>query len=138
MAKTFISKWVLNSRTGQIEQEIDKVRSIYPYGLASGYWSWGAGSTDTTSILTVPSACRFQLGFLWINNADATNVADVMFYDGAGTSVPAGRIFVASTSTVIKDFQNPWLVFASGVYASVNTSLVQIRVAGILVESGPE
>ena len=138
MAKTFISKWVLNSRTGQVEQEIDKIRSIYPYGLASGYHAWGAGSTGATSILAVPSTCRFQLGFIWIYNGDPSAPANVAFYDGAGTSVPAGKILLATGTYLIQDWQSPWLVFASGVHASVDTSLVEVRVAGVLLESGPE
>jgi len=138
MARQFISRWVYNARTGQYEEELDTVRGVYPYTLASGYHAWGAGSTGVTSLVAVPSGYRFQLGFIWIYNGDPSASVNVAFYDGAGTSVPVGRIPVATAAHTIQDWQTPWLVFASSVNASVDTSLVEVRVAGILVESGPE
>lgn len=136
MTKTFVSKWVLNSRTGQPEPEIDEIRSVYPYTLASGYQAWGAGSTANTSILAVPSATRFHLKWLWINNDnDATN--QVAFYDGPGTSVPVGKVIVAGSTTEFIPI-GQGVVFASAVHGSNLTSNIQVRVGGILLESGPE
>jgi hypothetical protein len=136
MMPQFISKWVLNSRTGQVEQEIDEVRSQYPPTVASGFWAWGAGSVDKTSILNVPSACRFHLQFIWLNNR-ATENNYIFFYDGAGTSVSVGGIQVAGSTTEFVTM-GPGVVFASAVHASVLSSLIDVRVGGMLRTSGPE
>jgi hypothetical protein len=136
MSKNFVSKWLLNSRTGQLEQEIDQIRSQYPPTVASGYWAWGSGSVGRTSILNVPSACRFHLQFIWIDNQEAAKNY-VFFWDGPGTSVPVGGVQVASSTTEFITV-GPGVVFASGVHASVATSMIGVRVGGLLRESGPE
>jgi hypothetical protein len=136
MGRVFVSKWVLSGRTGQVEPELDLIRSEYPPTVASGFWAWGAGSTTKTSILLVPSACRFHLQFIWINNREAANNY-VFFYDGPGTSVSVGGVQVAGSTTNFIEV-GPGLVFQSAVHASVYTSLIDVRVGGILRASGPE
>lgn len=135
MAKQFVSKWVLNSRTGQLEQEIDEIRSAHPYTLASGYYGW-ADSQVLTQLLSVPSACRFHMKWLWINNDDDANNV-IRFYDDASASISAGTVIVAGSTTEFIDI-GPGMVFHDLVYASNLTSNIQVRVGGYLVASGPE
>jgi len=135
MAKQFISKWLLNSRTGEMEQEIDEVRSVYPYTLASGYYGWGA-SQVMTQLLSVPSACRFHLKWLWINNDDDANNI-IRFYDDASASISAGTVIVAGSTTNFIDI-GPGMVFHDVVYGSNLTSNIQVRIGGLLLPSGPE
>lgn len=132
MAKQFVSKWVLNSRTGEMEQEIDEIRSVYPYTLASGYYAWG-DSQVMTQLLSVPSQCRFHLKWLWINNDDDANNV-IRFYDDA---ISAGTVIVAGSTTNFIDI-GPGVVFHDVVYASNLTSNIQVRVGGLLLPSGPE
>ncbi len=136
MGKTFVSKWLLNARTGQVEQEIDQIRSQYPPTVASGYWAWGVGSVEETSILNVPSKCRFHMQFIWIDNKE-TAKNYVFFYDGPGKSVSVGGVQVAGSTTEFITV-GPGVIFASGVHASVATSMIAVRVGGLLRESGPE
>lgn len=134
-ARTFVSKWLLNTRTGQLEQEVDEIRSQYPPTVVSGYASFG--TTSVNNLLAVPSGCRFHLQFIWLDNEAAGNA--VFFYDGPGTSVPVGGV-VASASTTKFITVGPGVVFQSAVYASAAAlaTALHVRVGGILRESGPE
>jgi hypothetical protein len=136
MVKTFMSKWLLNTRTGQAEPEIDEIRSQYPPTVASGFWAWGAGSVVKTSILNVPSACRFHMRFMWIDQYGGESNY-LFFYDGPGTSVSVGGVKVSASTTEFIDVGDG-VVFASGVHASLATSLCNVRVGGLLRQSGPE
>lgn len=135
MAKTFISKWLLNGRTGRTEQEIDEIRSAYPYTLTNGYYAWGA-SQVMTQLLSVPSACRFHLKWLWINNDDDANNV-IRFYDDASASISAGTVLIAGSTTEFIDM-GPGVVFHDVVYGSNLTSNIQVRIGGYLLPSGPE
>jgi len=134
--RAFVEEWVLNPRKKSTERKIDEIRGEFPYDMASGYWSWGAGSTDTTSLLAVPSGFVFNCKMIHIYNGDGSNVAVLYFNDGPGTSVPIFPVAVASTSQVtLGENELHAVLFKSTVNVSLNTSLVTIRVGGFLYEA---
>ena len=133
--RTVVEKWVYNGRTGNVERELDELRSEHPQTLASGYHAFGAGSTGNTSLIAVPSGKLFNLKMVYVWNADPSAAAEVWLYDGAGTSVPALGIPVL-TASVAKLGRDDLVgvVFQSAVNVSVNTSLVRVRVGGFLYD----
>lgn len=136
MTRTFVEEWVLNPRKKSVERKIDTVRGEYPYNMASGYWSWGAGSTGVTSLLTVPSGYVFNLKMLYIYNNDPSASAELYIYDGPGTSVPIFPVLVTSSSQlIIGEDKLKGVIFKSTVNVSTTTSLVTTRVGGFLYES---
>lgn len=129
-------KWMYDTRRQQVAEEIDEIRSEFPYDLStqtSGYWSWAA-STDKTSILTPPSGWVFNLKQAIITNNDGA-VQRVQFFDGAGVSVPVTPpIYInPSTTVIVDDLKGCW--FLDNLQASIQTSECVIKVAGFLVAS---
>ena len=132
--KGFVQKWVLNSRTGQTELEIDKVRSWYPFAH-SGFLN--LSDTEYTNALAVPSAHRFLLKQIWaFNNTGVVN--QLIFYDGSGVSVTMGGIHLLASDTELFDLKDGQVVFHSNVCVSNLASNVLLRVGGLLIKSGPE
>jgi len=116
-----------------IYEDVDPLRSEFPVTPASGYWSWGAGSTIITSLLLVPTTKRFYLRNIMINNDDDVPNR-VIFFDGPGVSVPIIPVQIAkSTTENMRDLKG--IVVNSGIYASCVTSLTQVRVGGLIASA---
>lgn len=126
---SFFQKFQKNGWTGQVDAELDPIRSEYPRLMVSGYWA----SSGRSSIITVPSMKLFDMKTLIFENYDSI-AQHVALFDGAGTSVPVFGIPVAkSAAEVITGLQG--ILFASTVFASTTDSLSRVRVGGLLVES---
>ena len=131
--RPFFRKLLRSGRDDSENMEIDEIRSAYPSTPESGYHAWGAGETEETFILSVPSGRKFHLKHILVNNDDGVP-NKIIIYDGPGTSVPVAPITVNASQTVIIDNVVGW-IFQSHVYASVTGSLMQVRVGGLLASA---
>ena len=148
MARQFVEKWVLNTRDGSVNREIDEVRSGYPPLPISGYYHWGA-SQVYTCLLSVPSGMIFRWrGMVAYNKNDAPNIAH--FYNGPSASVAAtlfpfvmagsGNVFVDNMDVPVPAYvdsaaANLTATLTGGLYGSNLDSNLFVRVQGILIAS---
>lgn len=136
----FVSKWVLDGRTGRKDIELDEIRSEYPVNPASGWKNFSDQAGSGVLLLSVPSQTWFKPRTIIINNETGlTNL--VRFYTvGSAGDASASMLCVqvnGSTTNFLGANELKGLIADKDIYVSNLASNVQIRVAGILIQSGP-
>jgi hypothetical protein len=136
----FIEDWVLNGMTGRMNQKIDEVRSEYPPiatgGPSGGYYATVGEAGSATSMLSVPSATRFKIRTIVIDNATAPNI--IRFYtSGSGASCAATLLafHIGASQTEVIDIKG--ITIDKDLYISHLLSNIVVRVGGLMIASGP-
>lgn len=141
--RQFVEKWVLNERTGDVDREVDVIRSAYPPASISGLQFFSGAlyftAAEFTWLLSVPSTRVFRLNRMIVDNDNAApNVLNLYNYPSASTlSFAALHMKVAGSGTeFINDLDVPFRGGPSGgIMASVGLASLWVRVQGILIAS---
>lgn len=136
----FVEKWVFDSARDRHTKEISLINSEWPAhstsGVASGYRYPDAGSASI--LLAVPSSRWFKPQTVWVTNLG--NAADrvALYVGGSAASCDATiqHLWVQAQETVIGELKG--ITVGGDIYASGYLGSTLIRVAGILMQSGPE
>lgn len=145
MARQFVEKWVLNTRDGSVDREIDTIRSGYPPASVSAahYFSGVHYLTNAASffeILSIPSTKVFRLNRMIVDNDNAAPNQLILYNYGLESDLmtfAALRMKIAGSQTeFIDDLDVPFLGGASGgMYACCAVTGVWVRMQGILITS---
>lgn len=136
----FVENWVEDTARGRIVRSVGLIESEYPAhtgsAVASGFRA--PASASCSILLSIPSATWFKEPRLWItNNNTVQNVAEFYLMGSAGdASATIGGIRINPLDTVFIDF--PGLVVGEDIWVSCLVASLEVRIAGILCQSGPE
>lgn len=134
----FISKWVLDGATGRQELELDEIRSEYPpVATNSGYYATVGDAGSAIVLLSVPSQTRFKLRTILIDRA-TTPAGIVRFYTSGSAASCAQSLLafhVGGSQTELIELKG--ITIDKDLWISHLYSNIQVRVAGLLVASGP-
>ena len=125
-------KYLRDTAKDQFNAEIDEVRSEYPTNLTSGIYTFSAEQTRT-SLLAAVSSKVFKLREVWLFNSLGTPNL-VRLYDG--TACATFGAFMVAASDVARYADIRGANFQTTPIASNLDSGLQVRILGILVESG--
>lgn len=134
----FISKWVLDGRTGRLEQELDEIRSEYPVlATNSGYYATVGEDGSANLLLSVPSQTHFKFRQLLIDHATGPAGILRVYASGSGASCAQSLfgVHIGGSQTEIIDLKG--LTVDKDLWVSHLTSNWQIRVTGLLIASQP-
>lgn len=134
----FIEKWVLDEASGRKGLEIDEVRSEYPpLATNSGYYATIGEAGSAMVLLSVPSQTRFKLRTILIDRA-TTPAGIVRLYTSGSAGSCAQSLLglhVGGSQTELVELKG--ITVDKDLWVSHLYSNLQIRVAGILIASGP-
>ena len=137
----FFEKWAEDSARGRIVREIDPIQSEFPAhsgsGVASGFQVADFGSASI--LLSIPSSTWFKPRMLWLTNYGAVKDKINLLVGGsvASCSATLGQIWVEGNDTAFIAMDG--VTVGLDLWASGGTvGSIGVRIAGILVQSGPE
>lgn len=137
----FVEKWVEDTARQRLVREESAIQSEYPAhtgsAMASGFCIPNSGSCSI--LLSIPSSRWFKPRTLWIHNRENAGTELQFFTAGsaADASATIGGIWLGPRETQFVALdgltvgQDLWAMNVSGASAL-------IRVAGMLLNSGPE
>ena len=140
----FLEKWVEDTARHRIIREIGVIESEYPAFQASlagsaarGYLNIGdAGSASI--LLSVPSSRWFKPRMLWLHNLTNVQNRVQLYILGSGAScsasLPGAWVNPNDTAFIALDA----ITVDGDIYASNLVSNIQIKIGGILLNSGPQ
>lgn len=139
----FLEKWVEDTARHRIIREIGIIESEYPTYQASiagsaakGYLNISdAGSASI--LLSVPSSRWFKPRMLWIHNITIAQNRVQFYIGGSGGSCSASLpgVWIDERDTVFIALDN--ITIDGDLYASNLVSNIQMKIGGILLNSGP-
>jgi hypothetical protein len=112
-------KWLLNGRNGEINPELDPIRSA-TFGYAS------LTSTSQAAVLSTPTGKLLFLDTLIVNN-DSAVPGTIILYDSTSTTTPVAKIQVmpATSAPCLIATGLKGLKFSTGIYAAQGSSFAQ-------------
>ena len=135
----FIQKWVEDKARDRVIQEVGVIESEWPAhtgsAIASGFRT--PTSESCSILLSIPSSKWFKPRMLWVDNEN-TIINRIYLYVGSqGASASIGGLWIGPRETQFIALDG---ITCGGddVYVSCLVASVHVRIAGILVESGPE
>jgi len=138
----FLENWVEDKARNRIVREIGPLQSEWPAHTGSAVASGYLASLELGScacLLSVPSSRWFKLRTLWITNNNAV-MNKILLYTGGSNvgdvSGSLGEIWVGPRTTEFIAIDG--ITFGGDLHASCLVESIGIRVAGILLSSGPE
>lgn len=139
----FIQKWVEDKARGRIVQETGVVESEWPAhtgsATASGYYFYsGAVSESAVLLLSVPSSRWFKPRMLWVKNNN-TVINELAFYEAgsaASCSATIQGLWIGPRETEFIALDG--ITIGGDMWMSGFVASCAVRVAGVLVNSGPE
>lgn len=130
----FIQKWVVTGPTKEVSEELDDVRSQWPWDANSG-WSASVNLNAVTSLVAGVSSWWFKPETVIIAAAGGVAASTpIRFYDG-NASRPLFDVITVGTGNVFLDrYKLRGIFCVSGLFASMQSGLT-VRVGGLLIAS---
>lgn len=137
----FLENWVMDTARSRLVREESLVQSEYPAhsgsAVASGFLA--PTSASASILLSIPSSRWFKPRTLIINNNN-TAQNQVYLYGGGSAASCSATICGIWISPRATDFVALDGITVGGcdLYASALLGSIELRVAGVLLKSGPE
>ena len=139
----FLENWVEDTARNRLVREESPIQSEWPAhsgsAIASGFLAPAAASGSL--LMSVPSSRWFKPKSLWLTNNN-TVINQVNLYvagSAASCSATIGGIWMQPRETAFIDLGIGGVTVGGGdIYASTLAASMEIRIAGILLASGPE
>lgn len=140
MAGPFMETWVEDKARQRIVRDIAVIESEYPAhtgtALASGF---RVPTSESCSILiSVPSSRWFKPRMMWITNKN-TVMNELNFYtlgSAGDASATLGGLWIGPRETQFIAFDG--ITLGQDLWVSCLVASTEVRITGILVNSGPE
>lgn len=139
MMPLFIENWVEDKARGRIVREMDAIESEWPAhtgsAIASGFRT--PTSESCSILLSIPSGMWFKPRTLWVDNENTVMNRIYLYVGSQGASGSIGGLWIQPRDTQFIALDG---ITCGGedIYVSCLAASVHVRIAGILIESGPE
>lgn len=137
----FLENWVTDSARDRVVREESQIQSEWPAhsgsAVASGFRAPTVGSASI--LLAIPSSRWFKPRTLWLNNNNnQANLVNLYVGGSAGdASATIGGIHINGIETQFVAL-DCFTVGGADIYCSALLGSIEMRIGGLLFESGPE
>lgn len=136
--------WIEDKARQRLVREMDPIQSEWPayqaslFGSAANGFIDAVGSGSGSMLISVPSSRWFKPRTLWLWNGHSQNNILLMYLGGSGGSCSAtiGQIHISPLATEFIALDA--ITVDEDIFVSVLRASLGVRIAGILLDSGPQ
>lgn len=139
MVDNNIELWVRDQARGRTVPDTGIIESEWPAhvgtAIASGFRT--PTSESCSILLSIPSACWFKPRTLWVDNENTIMNRIYLYAGSQGSAASIGGLWIGPRETQFIALDGI-TIGGTDLYVSCLVASVHVRVAGILIQSGPE